>query len=44
LTKPSRDFTGKFCIDDEVLAADGKTDLSEYAMVPNAQLLPDYFI
>jgi len=44
LTKPSRDFTGKFCIDDDVLAASGKTDLSEYAMDPNAQLLPDYFI
>jgi citronellol/citronellal dehydrogenase len=43
-TKPSREFTGKFCIDDEVLAAAGKTDLSEYAMDPNAQLLPDYFI
>ena len=44
LTKPSREFTGRFCIDDEVLAAAGKTDLSEYAMDPNAQLLPDYFI
>jgi citronellol/citronellal dehydrogenase len=44
LTKPSREFTGRFCIDDEVLAADGHTDLSEYAMDPSAQLLPDYFI
>src|SRR5215510_10273478 len=44
LTKPSREFTGKFCIDDEVLIAEGKRDLSEYAMDPNAQLLPDYFI
>jgi citronellol/citronellal dehydrogenase len=44
LTKPSREFTGKFCIDDDVLAAEGKTDFSEYAMDPNAQLLPDYFI
>src|SRR5512140_1151868 len=44
LTKPSREFTGKFCIDDEVLAAAGKTDLSEYAMDPNAPLLPDFFI
>jgi citronellol/citronellal dehydrogenase len=44
LNKPSREFTGKFCIDDEVLFAEGKTDLSEYAMDPNAQLLPDYFI
>ena len=44
LTKPSREFTGQFCIDDAVLAAEGKTDFSEYAMDPNAQLLPDYFI
>jgi citronellol/citronellal dehydrogenase len=44
LTTPSRELTGRFCIDDEVLAAAGKTDLSEYAMDPNAQLLPDYFI
>src|ERR1041384_3119128 len=44
LIKSSRDFTGKFCIDDEVLAAEGKSDLSEYAIDPSAQLLPDYFI
>ena len=44
LIKPSREFTGRFCIDDDVLAAEGKTDLREYAMDPNAQLLPDYFI
>jgi citronellol/citronellal dehydrogenase len=44
LTKPSREFTGRFCIDDDVLAAEGKTDFREYAMDPNAQLLPDYFI
>ncbi|HSR97258.1 MAG TPA: NAD(P)-dependent oxidoreductase [Kofleriaceae bacterium] len=44
LTKPSREFTGKFCIDDEVLLAEGKTDLGEYAMDPTASLLPDYFI
>ncbi len=44
LTKPSREFTGKFCIDDEVLRAEGHTDLGEYATDPNAQLLPDFFI
>ncbi|HEX4422643.1 MAG TPA: NAD(P)-dependent oxidoreductase [Kofleriaceae bacterium] len=44
LTTPARERTGQFCIDDEVLAAAGKTDLSEYAMDPTAQLLPDYFI
>jgi citronellol/citronellal dehydrogenase len=44
LTKPSREFTGRFCIDDDVLAAEGVTDFRAYAMDPNAQLLPDYFI
>jgi citronellol/citronellal dehydrogenase len=44
LTKPSREFTGKFCIDDDVLVSAGKTDLREYAVDPNAQLLPDFFI
>jgi citronellol/citronellal dehydrogenase len=43
-TRPAREFTGQFCIDDEVLAAAGKTDLSEYAIDPTAQLIPDYFI
>jgi citronellol/citronellal dehydrogenase len=44
LTKPSRELTGRFLIDDEVLAAEGKTDLSEYAVDPSAPLLPDFFI
>ncbi len=44
LTKPSRELTGKFLIDDEVLAAEGKTDLTEYAVDPTAKLFPDYFI
>ncbi|PXY19085.1 SDR family oxidoreductase [Prauserella muralis] len=30
LTKPSREATGRFFIDDEVLAAEGVTDLSQY--------------
>jgi len=44
ITKPSREVTGNFFIDDEVLIKEGKTDLSEYAVDPTAQLLPDYFI
>lgn len=44
LTRPSRELTGRFLIDDEVLAAAGKTDLSEYALDPTANLIPDYFI
>lgn len=42
--KPSREVTGKFFIDDEVLAAEGKTDLSEYAVDPTAKLFPDFFV
>ncbi len=42
--RPSRETTGHFYIDDEVLAAEGKTDLSEYAMDPTVALIPDYFI
>jgi citronellol/citronellal dehydrogenase len=44
LTKPSREVTGKFFIDDEVLAAEGITDLSGYAVDPTATLMPDFFI
>lgn len=44
LTKPSRQFTGNFCIDEEVLRAEGVTDFSKYQMSPGAELLPDYFI
>ncbi|MGE0549455.1 MAG: SDR family oxidoreductase [Kofleriaceae bacterium] len=44
LTKPSRSLTGKFLIDDDVLRAEGKTDLAEYAMDPSAPLTPDFFL
>jgi citronellol/citronellal dehydrogenase len=44
LIRPSRECTGNFFIDDEVLAAEGKTDLSEYATVPGAPLIPDFFV
>jgi citronellol/citronellal dehydrogenase len=44
LTKPSRELTGRFLIDDEVLAGEGKTDLSEYAVDPTAKLMPDFFV
>jgi citronellol/citronellal dehydrogenase len=42
--KPAAEFTGKFLIDDEVLKAEGKNDLSEYAVDPTADLLPDFFV
>jgi citronellol/citronellal dehydrogenase len=44
LTKPSKDFTGNFCIDDTVLAENGVTDFSVYAEVPFDQLAPDFFV
>jgi citronellol/citronellal dehydrogenase len=44
LTKPSRDFTGNFCIDDEVMQSIGVSDLSKYAVEPGAKLFPDFFV
>ncbi len=43
-SRPARECTGNFFIDDEVLASTGKTDLSEYAVDPTAQLFPDFFV
>lgn len=44
LMRPSDQCTGNFFIDDEVLAQEGITDLSEYNVVPGAQLYPDLFL
>jgi citronellol/citronellal dehydrogenase len=46
LTKPSRECTGNFFIDDEVLAAEGTTDLSayRYANASEDELAPDLFL
>ncbi len=44
LTKNSRECTGNFFIDEDLLRAEGVTDLDQYAMVPGAKLLPDYFL
>jgi citronellol/citronellal dehydrogenase len=44
LTKPSREFTGNFCIDDEVLESAGVTDLSIYSVDPSVDPMPDFFV
>ena len=44
LTKNSREFTGNFCIDDNLLAENGVEDFSQYAEVPFEQLAPDFFV
>jgi len=44
LTRPARETTGNFFIDDEVLAEAGITDLSSYAYEPDADLQVDLFL
>jgi citronellol/citronellal dehydrogenase len=44
LVRPSRDCTGNFFIDDEVLRSIGTTDLAKYQTVPGAELIPDFFV
>jgi citronellol/citronellal dehydrogenase len=42
--KNSKEATGNFYIDDEVLASVGIIDLSTYAVTPGIDLMPDIFI
>jgi len=44
VTKPSREFTGNFCIDDDVVEAAGVTDLRSYSVDPAVQPMPDFFV
>lgn len=47
LTQPSREFTGRFCIDDVVLYESGVRDFDRYAAVPGtpkSELMPDFFL
>ena len=44
LSSESRELTGQFLIDDEVLAQHGITDLDSYAVVAGNPLLPDLFL
>ncbi|MBL9123787.1 MAG: NAD(P)-dependent oxidoreductase [Planctomycetaceae bacterium] len=44
LTNPSRECTGNFFIDDEVLQRHGVTDFEQYAVTPGAKLMPDFFL
>jgi citronellol/citronellal dehydrogenase len=44
LTKPSREFTGQFCIDDRVLFEAGVTDFEPYRVDPSVQLMSDFFV
>jgi citronellol/citronellal dehydrogenase len=44
LTQPSRECTGNFFIDEQVMKLAGVTDLSSYASVPGAALIDDFFL
>ena len=44
LSKEKLACTGKTFIDEEVMAAEGITDLSGYSVVPGAQLYTDLFL
>jgi len=44
LTQPSRELTGRFFIDEDVLHELGMTDLSAYDVSPGMELMPDLFV
>ena len=44
LTRNSRDCTGNFFVDEEVLAEEGVTDFEHYAESPGEPLMPDFFL
>jgi citronellol/citronellal dehydrogenase len=44
LTKPSREFTGHFLIDDSLLYAEGERDFEKYRVDPSVELASDFFV
>ena len=44
LCRDSRQYTGRFLLDQQVLTATGMTDLTHYAVEPGAELLDDLFV
>lgn len=44
LTQKSRDFTGRFCIDEDVLRTSGVEDFDKYAVDASQELAPDFFL
>jgi citronellol/citronellal dehydrogenase len=43
-SKPSREFSGQFCIDDKILYASGVRDFDRYRVDPTAPLMADFFV
>lgn len=42
--KPSREFSGRFLIDDTFLAGESVTDFTPYRVDPSVPLMPDFFV
>ena len=42
--RPTKDCSGNFFIDDDVLAEAGVTDFDKYAVEPGMELAPDFFV
>jgi citronellol/citronellal dehydrogenase len=44
LTRASRECTGNFFVDEQVLLAAGVSNFDQYAVTPGSELLPDFFL
>jgi citronellol/citronellal dehydrogenase len=44
LTRPGRECTGNYFIDEDVLTSAGMTDFDCYAVTPGGELFPDLFL
>jgi citronellol/citronellal dehydrogenase len=44
LTRPARETTGNYFIDEDVLREEGVTDFSIYAVDPSQTPMPDFFV
>jgi len=44
LTRNSRECTGNFFVDEQVLEQEGTTDFEKYAVTPGSEPLPDFFL
>ena len=44
LTRPSRECTGNFFVDEDLLRSAGVKDFEKYQSVPGSELIPDFFL
>lgn len=44
IIKPSRECTGNFFVDEDLLRAEGVSDFEQYAVEPGQELVPDFFV